>query len=219
VIVGEIACFQQLSHAGKIPLMKSTLLVMIVVAVTCGSTSSQQSVQYFPPGAFYDYPALDAGVIRWYSKYLNVLGEPSLWATSKDSQLELYRFLWLRTWNQPVSIRVDRNSDGSATLTLKVATGSSGGDKPGKLNVVRTKTLTEEEFDAIADRFTAAGFWTMAPTVPSNGRDGARWVLEAAKSSRYRVVDRWSPEDGPIRGLALHILQLSGYAVAEDEVY
>jgi hypothetical protein len=199
--------------------MRSTLLLMVIVAVTYGSTSSQESVQYFSPHTFYDYPTLDAGVIRWYSKHLTVLGESSLWAASKDSERQLYRFLWLRTWDQPLSVRVDENDDGSATLTLKVAAGSSDGDKPGKLDLVRTRKLSKEEFDALADKFTAAGFWTMASTVPSNGKDGAHWVLEAAKSGRYSVVDRWSPKDGPVRGLALHILHLSGYAVAEDEVY
>lgn len=199
--------------------MKSTLLLTFIVAVTCGSTSSQESVQYFPPHAFYDSQPLDAGVIRWYSKYLNALGEPSLWVASKESERQRYRFLWLRTWDHPISIRVDRDDDESATLTLKVANGSSGGDEPGRLDVVRTKKLTKKEFDAIADKFTASGFWTMASTEPSGGKDGARWVLEATKNGRYSVVDRWSPKDGAIRDLALDFLKVSGYAIAEDKVY
>jgi len=181
--------FYTLEQCRKIPPMKSMLLLLVIVAVTCGSTSSQERMQYFPANIFYDSPVLDAGVIKWYSKYLSVLGEPSLWAESKDSKRELYRFLWVRTWDQPISVRVVRNDDGSATLTLKVATGSSGGDRPGKLSVVRTKKLNKDEFDAVADKFAASGFWTMAPTVPSNG-NGRRlrpshffFALSAARRS------------------------------------
>jgi hypothetical protein len=198
--------------------MKSALLLVVLMAVTCGLCSSQEVVQYFPPRAFSDNPTLDTGVRRWYSKCLNALDEPSLWAAPKNSERQRYRFLWLRTWDHPISVRVDRNDDETATLTLKVTTGS-GGYEPGKLDIVRTKKLSKEEFDAIADRFTASGFWTMASTVPSSGRDGAQWVLEAAKSGRYSFVDRWSPKEGAIRDLALHILQLSDYKVAGDKVY
>lgn len=199
--------------------MKSVLLLVVMVAVTRGSISSQESVQYYPPHAFYVYPALDAGVTRWYSKYLTALGEPSLWAASKDAERQVYRFLWLRSWDQPVSVRVDKNEDGSATLALKVGAGSSGDDEPGKLDVARTKKLSKEEFEAIADKFTTSGFWTMASTVPSSGKDGAHWILEAAKNGQYGVVDRWSPKDGAIRTLALHLLRLSDYKVAENKVY
>src|SRR5271169_4092349 len=102
--------------------MKSALLLVAIMAVTCGSSSPQEALPYFPPRTFYDdFATLDAGVIRWYSTCLSLLSEPSLWAASKDSQRQTYRFLWLRSWDPPISVRVDRNGDGTGTLTLKVA--------------------------------------------------------------------------------------------------
>jgi hypothetical protein len=87
------------------------------------------------------------------------------------------------------------------------------------LDVVRTRKLTKEQSDAIAGKFTTSGLWSMAATEDSNGKDGAQWVLEAAKDGRYHVVDRWSPKGGPIKELALHILELSEYKVSDDKVY
>lgn len=131
---------------------------------------------------------------------------------------ERFRFLWLRTWDHPVSIRIEKNEDGTASLTLKVATGS-GGYEPGKLDVARTKQLSKDEFEAINAKFTTSGFWAMATTEHSNGRDGARWVVEAANSGQYHLVDRWSPKEGALRDLALHLLRLSDYQFPMDKMY
>ena len=198
--------------------MKSAVLLVVLLIVTCLSVSSQQDVQYFPAGTFSDSPTLDIGTVRWYSKQLNALAEPSLWTASKDFGRERYRFLWLRTWDHPVSIRIEKNEDGTASLTLKVATGS-GGYEPGKLDVTRTKQLSKGEFEAVSARFRTSGFWTMATTEHSNGHDGAQWVVEAANNGQYHLVDRWSPKEGALKDLALHLLQLSDYGIPRDKVY
>lgn len=198
--------------------MKRAILTVALICLSWRAVPAQERVQYFPPHTFSNSVPIETGVVSWYSKHLSALSEPSLWKASKEVRHELYRFLWLRTWDPPLSIRVERNEDGTATLTLKVATGS-GGYEPGKLNVAQTKKLTKEQSDTIADRFTASGFWDMASTETSSGRDGAQWVLEAAKNGRYHVVDRWSPKVGPIRDLALHILELSDYKISSEKVY
>ncbi|MFY9559591.1 MAG: hypothetical protein WAQ52_05090 [Terriglobales bacterium] len=199
--------------------MKVPLVLVVLVVVSCGSSFSQESLPYFPPRTFYgDFATLDAGVIRWYSACLSMLREPSLWAASKDSRRQTYRFLWLRTWDQPISIRIDRNADGSGTLTLKVAT-SSVGCEANKLQTSRTKNLTKEEFASVVDQFTTSGFWTAAPTEHSSGKDGADWVLEGAMDGQFHAVKRWSPQKGSVRQLALLILRLSDFRVAEDRVY
>lgn len=213
------ACFRQLKMPYRIPLMKVPLLLVVLVVVACGSSFSQDGLSYFPPRTFYDdFATLDAGVIRWYSACLSMLQEPSLWAASKDSQRQVYRFLWLRTWDQPISIRIDKNGDGSGTLTLKIAN-SSVGCEANKLQTSRTKNLTKEEFASVVDQFKALGFWAAAPTEHSSGKDGADWVLEGATNGQFHAVKRWSPSKGSVRELALLILKLSDFGVAEDRVY
>ena len=59
----------------------------------------------------------------------------------------------------------------------------------------------------------------MAPTERSGGKDGAQWVLESAANGKYHAVKRWSPKEGSVRDLALHMLSLSDLKIAEDRVY
>jgi hypothetical protein len=44
---------------------------------------------------------------QWYSSQLRALQEPSLLSLSKSPSAESYRFLWLRTFNHPIAIRLD----------------------------------------------------------------------------------------------------------------
>ena len=81
------ACLQQLGS--KILHMKSAVVLVGLLIVTCVSVSSQQDVQYFPAGTFSDSAVLDSAIVRWYSKQLNALGEPSLWAASRAAAASL----------------------------------------------------------------------------------------------------------------------------------
>ena len=45
---------------------------------------------------------LDAFRQEWYSKHLNAMGEPRL----PDVPNEAYRFLWLRTFEDPIMVRL-----------------------------------------------------------------------------------------------------------------
>src|SRR5260370_12940568 len=88
--------------------------------------------EFFPGGVFGETLQLDKGTARWYSSQLRALHEPSLWALSKTESSQSYRFLWLRTWDHPVSVRFDINRDGTGQLVTKMS-GGTGGNDPGKL--------------------------------------------------------------------------------------
>jgi len=63
-------------------------------------------VRYFPVGTFGPGNS-DLFVRKWYSKHLVAMGEPSLsWGVLEDP--ETYRFLWLRTWQNPVAVEFFR---------------------------------------------------------------------------------------------------------------
>lgn len=179
---------------------------------------SQDAMHYFPPRTFSDSPTLEQGFVKWYSHNLAALHEPSLWSESKDQHRRSFRFLWLRTWDKPLSIRVDMNTDETATLTLAVCSGT-GGDNPGNLETHGTKQLSSEQVNALTVMFRTAQFWAMPTTEESSGKDGARWILEGVDGGQYHIVERWSPKDGPVRQLGLQLLRLSAYNVSSDKVY
>lgn len=181
-------------------------------------TQQRSQVQYFLPRTFSDSQTLERGIVKWYSENLAALEEPPLWSESGQPHQPSFRFLWLRTWDKPVSVRVDRNNDGTATLTIKVCSGTGGND-PGKLETNRTKVLDAGQFNALTSMFSAAHFWTMQTIENSAGKDGAQWILEAADGGQYHLVERWSPKDGAVRRIGLRLLALADYKVPGDKVY
>ena len=72
--------------------------------------------------------------------------EPSLLAWTKqpgNAKTESYRFLWLRSFDQPVAVRIQKEEGEGIRLFTKVLTKSRR--VPGMLQVDKTKMLTDEE--------------------------------------------------------------------------
>jgi hypothetical protein len=196
----------------------SRLIVMILIA--CPAIAAQT---YFPLGTLDEKP--DASQFRdgWYSEQLKALREPSLWELSKVPTTETYRFLWLRSFDRPISVRIDIATDGTSVVTTKIANGAGGG-KPGKLVKRRTRTLTKQETDFVLDRIRESGFWGLETYLKPDPRvinlDGAQWILEGTKEGKYHLTDRWSPKDGPVRDMGIFMLiDLAKLKLLYEEVY
>jgi len=158
-----------------------------------------------------------------YAKYLEALHEPSLSELSKSQKTQTYRFLWLRSFHHPVSVRLDIKADGSSTLTTKVSSGQ-GGYEPGKLIQDSIRTIKKEQTDWFLGRIEEMKFWSL-PTEGSQeenviGVDGAEWILEGVEDSKYHLVDRWSPEKGAVRALGIIMLiDLARLKLLYQDVY
>jgi hypothetical protein len=177
-------------------------------------------VDYFPTRGLLANEGLEPFKSVRYSDQLIDLAEPSLWERSKTEKEESYRFLWLRTFHEPIAIRVDMNADGTARLTVKVASGASGHD-PGELTQNRTVTISVEETSRFLNEVQSHNFWSL-PSVERTpvGADGAHWIIEGVKAQAYHVVDRWSPKDGDVRAIGLFMVnQLAKIKLPGKEVY
>jgi hypothetical protein len=160
-------------------------------------------VTYFPP----DFPP------NWYAKHLGALEEPSLWEASKTQQTQSYRFLWLRSFHNPVAIRIDANADGTSRLTVKVTRG-------GKLIQDYAVTLTREDTDRFLRQIEVQNFWKLKSIENDRGVDGAQWIIEGVRNGTYHIVDRWSPKDGGVRALGLFMVNdLAKMKLAAKDVY
>ena len=70
-------------------------------------------------------------VVEWYSKHLRAMKEPSLWKLAQnDRSAVVYRFLWLPTFDRPVSVRLVKS--GESALLDAVELDGRGGYEPGK---------------------------------------------------------------------------------------
>jgi hypothetical protein len=197
-------------------MMKRLVLFLFVAALPIRASLS--NVNYFPPGT------LENDRERWYSRNLAALKEPSLYELSKDPKRESYRFLWLRTFNHPIAVRVDVNESGSGLMTIKESNGR-GGYAPGALFINKSAKIDRLVVsNLLVDQISSQGFWNLSTEEPPPENvvqlDGAQWILEAVRGGQYKLVDRWSPKEGPVRNLGiLMAIDLAHLKLLYEEVY
>ena len=153
---------------------------------------------------------------NWYSKHLRAMKEESLYS-SGDEWVESYRFLWLRSFHQPVAVRIWKCGS-TQFLSLKVMDGA-GGYEPGKLILERSRELTPDEWSEFLRYLDDSCYWQLPTRDDNIGFDGAQWIFEGVKGGRYHVVDRWTPQTGSYRELCLYALKLSRLKFDPKELY
>ncbi len=99
----------------------------------------------------------------------------------------------------------------------------AGGFKPGKLTLNRTREISQADVQRLTSLVQAMDFWHM-PTEPplenAIGCDGAQWILEGLRGAEYHVVDRWSPEKGPLHKLGLYLVRdLGRIEIPPEAIY
>ncbi len=127
--------------------------------------------------------------MNWYSKQLIALKEPIIF--SDTSKKEIYRFTWLRTFHNPIAIRIERLGN-DYTLYWKLCDGA-GGYAPGKLIVDKQKIVDKNIWDAFIKLLDQINYWKLNTFEEFMGTDGAEWILEGKSLNRYQVVERWTP--------------------------
>jgi hypothetical protein len=180
--------------------------------------SIQGHAQFFPKSSL-DLRGDDFKA-NWYSAQLHALQEPSLLELAKHGEAESYRFLWLRTFHHPVSIRVELQADGSWIVVTKIASGR-GGYGPGTLTTNTSRKLTTQEAHSFLSNVEKGGFWNAPnPINDQAGMDGSQWIVEGIKTGHYHVVDRWMPKNGPVRDLGLFLaFDLARLSIPKSEIY
>jgi hypothetical protein len=152
-------------------------------------------------------------VARQYAQYLTAFHEPDLRASADTS--ETYRALWVRSFHEPVSVRIVA-SKGKVYVITNQGTRRDSAE------------LSAESWHDLHLRTAMKDFWTTEPIPLPKGQvglDGARWVLEGRYGTRYHVVDWWSPQEkaegveGGYRRLFLEILSLGSTCIQPDALY
>lgn len=148
---------------------------------------------YFPIGKFSDsemFQGRDTFVNTWYSQHLFAMREPVVYMDK--SQNEIYRFTWLRTFDNPVAIRIEKHGN-SHLLFWKLCDGA-GGYEPGQLTINKQKTIQKETWEEFKKHLDQINFWNLETNETRLlGTDGSRWILEGKTVNNYHVVDRWTP--------------------------
>jgi hypothetical protein len=153
---------------------------------------------------------------NWYSKHLRAMKEESLYSPDNE-WVESYRFLWLRSFHNPVAVRIWKCGS-TRFISVKESDGA-GGYEPGNLKLDRKRELTLDEWHEFRRHLDDSCYWHLPTRDDSSGFDGAQWIFEGVKGGRYHVVDRWTPQNGSYRELCLYALKLSGLKLDTSELY
>ncbi len=183
---------------------------------------------YFPPAyerLSMPCPSLGRALPRfdelrrdWYSKHLIAAGEPSLFASARAGRGDTLRFIWLRSFDAPVIVRIEGLRGASPHLFAYELDGKGGYD-PGRIRRRIERTLQPSEAGDLRRRLVAQNPLTLPPGSDGceSGTDGAQWIIERAIGPRYKMVDRWSPDAGPVRATGMAMLRLTGWKF--DAIY
>jgi hypothetical protein len=143
---------------------------------------------------------------------LFALREPLLF--NKRENKEIYRFTWLRTFHNPIAIRIERSKD-KHTVIWKL---SNGIHSPGILVESGQKEIAKRDWYEFTQLLEKTNFSDMPTEVRYCGLDGAYWILEGTDNSRYHVVKRWSPNDDYSR-CCDYLISLTDLRIADREKY
>lgn len=161
-------------------------------------------VDYFPPDTFTGPAA--TFTTEWFSRVLYGFDESPLWRNSPDSE-ETWRFTYIGAWGRSETVTLSVRSDGTGRAQVKWRDPATG-DPPetGSLRVPGPVEVSADQVKRFLDTLNQAEFWEAPSEVRSKslGQDGAEWLLEGVRGSRYHLVTRWCPgvESRSVQSLA-----------------
>ena len=174
---------------------------------------------YFPVNSLNDTssnPLYESFFNKWYSSQLFALKEPIIY--SNKSQDEIYRFTWLRTFHNPIAIRIEKHND-NYTLFWKLSNGA-GGYSPGELEIDKQKTLDKKTWEEFISKLNQSDFWNLVINHNDTGKDGSQWILEGKSTNKYHVVDKWSPDkDSKFYECCNFLLGLTDLKINDEQKY
>lgn len=171
-----------------------------------------QDLDFFSHGKFSNDQIIDSGlVIR-----LTDLKEPILNELEICDDCEIYRFTWLRTFDNPIIVRLERNAD-RYKLTYKIGKGSAGYEPKG-LKKSKTITVSNEDWDYFSKLLNQTGFDTIPNKYYFPMTDGASWILEHRTGFDYKGHETNDPQDD-FEVCCLYLLELAEIDYQKDKGY
>lgn len=139
-----------------------------------------QEFDFFSNGQYSNDPVVDSGLVI----LLTDLKEPIINEPDICDDCEIYRFTWLRTFHNPIIVRLERKSD-RYKLTYKIGNGSAGYEPKG-LKKSKTITISKRDYDYFSKMLNQTEFDTIPNRYFFPVTDGAFWILEHRTGFDYK---------------------------------
>jgi hypothetical protein len=106
---------------------------------------------------------------------------------------DFLRFIWLRAFENPVVIRVNKFDD-TIYANIKELKIKSSGDKPAEIKKDTIVVITQNDWQNFLSPIRQNNFWNLPYNKTSLNKDGTTWFLECRTNNQYHVIQRW--DDG-----------------------
>jgi hypothetical protein len=154
---------------------------------------------------------------KWRSTLLYHFKEPILFNYFLGH--EVYRFLWLRSFNTPMVFSLNKEGNNVWLIVKKLDVNYHDLiTKPmGQAKIINIrKNLSIEQWNKFEQLLKDCNYWAMPPLIKNDmGVDGSSWYIEANLPGKYWFVDRWTPQDN-FKKCGEYLIQLSGL---KEDVY
>ena len=153
---------------------------------------------------------LTGGELYNDTNLLMLFDEPVL---DKILSSETYRLIYLRTFNNPIIVRLEKD-EGRVKIYWKITDGMSGYDY-GKMFVNETKALSMKKWKEFEKMVDNKRFWSLRSfdnEMPPE--DGSTWLIEGKKQGKYNLVGSWG--GGAIEVLGRKLLELTDIKFDEE---
>lgn len=136
----------------------------------------------------------------FYTRYLAAMKEPSLMPQAQGEKAFSMRFIWLRSFHDPIAIRICKEGEDRYIRAVKLT--KQKDYSPGPASKDFTRKLTAAEWNQIAAISELPQVWTPLNNderiAVQGGCDGAQWIFERRDEGKYSLLDLWCPKDyGP----------------------
>ena len=188
----------------------SKLFIPVAILLSAARVNASETINYFPKELSNSYS-------NGYAHRLEQMQEPSLCCLAKRSGRD-FRFLWLRTFDQPVLIRISERADQFWDVTVKLSEGQSGFGIDQKVISNQSSKDSTSQVQKLLTAFEPHGsFWTLPTYVKKDILDGSTWLIEARSGERYHFIVRRSPESGWVYQAGLMFIAISG--LTDQRIY
>jgi hypothetical protein len=144
------------------------------------------------------------------------LEEPCLYNLSCDSNSEIYRFTWLRSFDNPISIRLAKNGD-KISLFWKIGKGS-GGYEPEGIKRGGSKYLSIINYQKFIELFNHLNIEKRPNKTYVMMTDGATWTLEHKTNKSFKAINTNVPDDS-LKKCCLYLLDLAKIKIDPKKIY
>ncbi|CAN5878449.1 hypothetical protein BH11VER1_BH11VER1_20510 [soil metagenome] len=180
------------------------------------------------------------GSESFYTKYLAAMKEPSLYERGPARPEFEFRFLWLRSFHDPIAIRIWRTAKGYMMRAVRITQHKDY--SLGTTTVNSTRKLSSDESRVLDQLLDVPSLLTPLNETEllsgASGRDGAQWIFETFADKKYQMIEFWCLKDfganryeamgldrSKIRDtqrllkIALHLLELGKIKIPDNEIY